>query len=327
MKWFKHDSNANQDAKLEKILYKFGADGYAIYWYCLELISGKIDKKNITFELEHDSELIGQKLKIDILRVEEIMRYMVELQLFEINEENNRIMCLKLATRLDDTTSKNPEIRNILAKAKEYGKIKSTRQYVYIFKDGEKFKIGKTNNIARRFQDAKTLNSNISLFHFIDTVDSYLLETKLHNYFNHKRINGEWFNLNNEDLKFICEIKNIEDVPIVNKNAPNGSEQNRLDQIRSEENRIEYKKKRKRFSPPSIDEIKEYVKTQDYKYVDPETFYNFYESIGWKVGKNKMVDWHRAVAGWNAREKAKSKQNDGIDVDAVLKRMKKERGK
>ena len=42
MKWFKHDSDANQDAKLKKLRLKYGAQGYGIYWYCLELIARNV---------------------------------------------------------------------------------------------------------------------------------------------------------------------------------------------------------------------------------------------------------------------------------------------
>lgn len=114
MKWFKHDSNAHTDAKLQKVLMRYGAEGYATYWYSLELIAGKVDAKNITFELEHDAEIIGHVLKIDQLRVEEIMLYMTEVGLFD--NSNGVITCLKMATRLDDTTSRHPLIKQILNK-------------------------------------------------------------------------------------------------------------------------------------------------------------------------------------------------------------------
>ena len=32
--------------------------------------------------------------------------------------------------------------------------------------------------------------------------------------------------------------------------------------------------------------------------VDIQKFYNFYESNGWKVGKNPMKDWKAAVRTW-----------------------------
>lgn len=241
MKWFKHDSDANQDAKLSKLIIKYGSDGYALYWYCLELISGKIDKNNYTFELEHDAELLAYKFKIDTIRVEEIMKYMVSLDLFSINTSNNRIVCLKLATRLDDSTGKNPELREALCNAKEQGIIKVNRQYVYIFQDKGKYKIGKTNNLERRFSDAKNLNNNISIFHFIETPDASFLEASLHRYFSDKNIEGEWFSLDENDLKIILSVKKIDDVP-KSKIIPNRSEQIRLDEIRIKEIRSEENK-------------------------------------------------------------------------------------
>lgn len=118
MKWFKHDSNSNRDPKLEKILMKFGADGYALYWMCLELISEPIDKNNITFELKHDAEILAFRLKIDSHRVEEIMTYMVNLELFETNPSNQRITCLKLASRIENSIVKSPQLKEIQAELK-----------------------------------------------------------------------------------------------------------------------------------------------------------------------------------------------------------------
>jgi len=104
MKWFKHDSDASNDAKLKKLRLKYGAQGYGIYWYCLELISRNVDKHNLTFELEHDAELIADDFKLSSDLVQHIMTYMVELELFE--NTNNIITCLKMATRTDEYTQK-----------------------------------------------------------------------------------------------------------------------------------------------------------------------------------------------------------------------------
>lgn len=56
------------------------------------------------------------------------------------------------------------------------------------------------------------------------------------------------------------------------------------------------------FKPPTLDEIKAYIQEKNLLYVSAERFYNYYESIGWKVGKNKMKSWKAAISGWNARE-------------------------
>lgn len=34
---------------------------------------------------------------------------------------------------------------------------------------------------------------------------------------------------------------------------------------------------------------------------EAEKFYNYYESVGWKVGKKPMVSWPHAVGGWIQR--------------------------
>ncbi len=113
MKWFKHFTNARDSKDLTKVRMKYGADGYAIYWYCLELIAADLGTSpTVTFELTHDAEVIGHNLKIDQLKVEEIMRYMVELGLFE--NSDNTITCLKLAKYLDKKTTRNSTIHAII---------------------------------------------------------------------------------------------------------------------------------------------------------------------------------------------------------------------
>ena len=112
MKWYKHDSNAHNDAKLKRVKHKFGITGYGIYWYCIELIASKVDKKNLSFELEEDAELIAIDWGLEQPLVENILDYFVEIALFERN--TSAITCFKLAKRLDDTNSKNPEIKSIL---------------------------------------------------------------------------------------------------------------------------------------------------------------------------------------------------------------------
>jgi len=113
MKWFKHFSNSHNNNKLTKVRMRYGADGYAIYWYCLELIASDLgESKQITFELCHDAEVIGHNLKIDQIRVEEIMRYMVDIGLFD--EASGTITCLKLAKYLDKKTTRNKTIHAII---------------------------------------------------------------------------------------------------------------------------------------------------------------------------------------------------------------------
>lgn len=124
VKWLKHDTNSTADAKLKKLILKYGTDGYAIYFHCLELIAGDINESNITFELEHDAEIIADNLKIkgtpDISAIDlvnNIMLYIIELKLFE--ESNGRIFCYKLLKRLDKSMTGNAKFRNMIDNAKQ----------------------------------------------------------------------------------------------------------------------------------------------------------------------------------------------------------------
>lgn len=61
---------------------------------------------------------------------------------------------------------------------------------------------------------------------------------------------------------------------------------------------------RKNFKKPTLEEIRTYCNSIAAN-INPETFYNHYETNGWKVGKNSMKDWQAAIKGWNSREKDK----------------------
>ena len=56
------------------------------------------------------------------------------------------------------------------------------------------------------------------------------------------------------------------------------------------------------FVKPTIIDIKEYCKERKNN-VDAETFFDFYESKDWLIGKNKMKDWKACVRTWESREK------------------------
>ena len=59
----------------------------------------------------------------------------------------------------------------------------------------------------------------------------------------------------------------------------------------------------KRFQPPSLEEVAARIAEMGYTRVSAEVFHSHYESNGWKVGKNKMKDWTKALGGWEARGK------------------------
>ena len=60
---------------------------------------------------------------------------------------------------------------------------------------------------------------------------------------------------------------------------------------------ITKEEKRKRFLPPSLEEVRQYC-IERRNSVNAEQFIDFYTANGWKVGKNSMKDWKAAVRTW-----------------------------
>lgn len=75
-----------------------------------------------------------------------------------------------------------------------------------------------------------------------------------------------------------------------------------------------------RFQPPTLEEVREYWKTQGYT-SDPDGFWNFYEGIDWKVGKAKtpMKKWKNSAYGWEHREYNTGKNNTPAASTPIVK--------
>ena len=80
--------------------------------------------------------------------------------------------------------------------------------------------------------------------------------------------------------------------------------------------------KRKRFEKPTLSEIEQYCIERNNN-VNAEQFFDYYESNGWKVGKNSMKDWKAAVRVWERSEyrKPNSKKNSKEDAINVVNNL------
>ncbi len=72
----------------------------------------------------------------------------------------------------------------------------------------------------------------------------------------------------------------------------------------------------KKFQKPTLDELKQYIDEKCLN-VDAERFLDFYESNGWKIGKNPMKSWEATVRNWDRREKKQNqtKEDSRLDFD------------
>lgn len=100
-------------------------------------------------------------------------------------------------------------------------------------------------------------------------------------------------------------LKAIEKQPKNNRKTSNVNVNDNVD-VNVNDNRA--RKSVARFTPPTLEEVKQYITENGYNLVNADSYYNHYEAIGWKVGKNTMKDWKASVRGWQSREKKQAPQ-------------------
>ena len=97
----------------------------------------------------------------------------------------------------------------------------------------------------------------------------------------------------------------------------NVSQELRVKSLELRDNNLEKEKdkKRKRFTPPTVDEVRAYCQERN-NGIDPEAFVDYYTARGWKYGQGKPVaDWKAAVRTWERRESKPKKSSLPTDDD------------
>lgn len=56
------------------------------------------------------------------------------------------------------------------------------------------------------------------------------------------------------------------------------------------------------FRPPTVGEAEQYAREMGYAGFNAERFVAYYESNGWRVGRNPMKDWRATVRNWASRD-------------------------
>jgi len=75
-----------------------------------------------------------------------------------------------------------------------------------------------------------------------------------------------------------------------------------------------------RFIPPTLQECELYFQAQGYPQ-EASKFFNYYDSNGWRVGKNKMQKWKSAAAGWISRSNDYIKPNNNGKQQPVTEQI------
>lgn len=156
--------------------------------------------------VELDGYLNISKRWYYLVGIEELKRIVEELNktINNFNEESFRRRQIEaIERRLKDKAVKYKNIQ-----LKEDNLRPKKAEYVYLIKgENGRYKIGASNDPKQRLNQLKLSSSeNHELVHTIKTIDKYELEAKLHNKFKDKSTHSEWFELSEDDVKYIVSL-------------------------------------------------------------------------------------------------------------------------
>ena len=68
------------------------------------------------------------------------------------------------------------------------------------------------------------------------------------------------------------------------------------------QNKGENCEKTEKFTTPTLSEVRDYFREKGFT-SNPDEFFNFYESNGWRVGQNPMKNWKSSAENWEIKAK------------------------
>lgn len=128
---------------------------------------------------------------------------------------------------------------------------------------------------------------------------------------------GEFKPTNKVHLNALRELKkyNISAPWAERVRTGDGPKEKEKDKEKEKEEKKEINNSTSKFIKPSIEEIKNYC-VERKNNVNPEQFYDFYESKNWMVGKNKMKKWKNAIHTWERNVNCWNMQNGKTEIES-----------
>ena len=111
------------------------------------------------------------------------------------------------------------------------------------------------------------------------------------------------------------ETPNEKENENVNENENENEKEKENESPSETEREKQAKEKRKRFSAPSVDEVRDYCRERGNS-ISADTFVNFYASKDWMVGNSPMTDWKSAIRTWEERERSASPRGKPASFNA-----------
>ena len=106
MKWFKHETDAHSNLKLQAVINKYGLEGFGYYWAIVELVG--LQGENYSIEGSKDWQVYLSKfVNISLERQQELLNFFADKKLIDAKELGKGNLSIpKLAERSDEYTKR-----------------------------------------------------------------------------------------------------------------------------------------------------------------------------------------------------------------------------
>lgn len=109
----------------------------------------------------------------------------------------------------------------------------------------------------------------------------------------------------------VSEVSKPQETPVFDFAKPTGTEENPSYIYQAIPSHTKPKKREggARMARPTLEEVEAEIEARGY-HVDARAFIAYYDSNGWKVGKNPMKSWKSALTTWERRDSGKAVASD-----------------
>ena len=307
--YFNHDCNARNDEKLIALRIRYGAEGYGVYFMLIEMLQAAPG-----CVLEKDYKALAFDLRVSARRIKSIVE---DFGLFTPTDGGKKFYSerlIKYASDVDESYERYAEAGRKGMKARwkksepitmlsekhndvidfdndviqsapdaeikeENEREKETFPPITPYKEKEKAKEESVSFMARaRENESGAGDANSDLEAWLTPVEAESVEANAPGRADHNGMSTE--TLQAEAVEEI-ETVEAEEVPTPTDARPTSPARTPMKR-------------------PTLEEVQAYVTEKGYS-VDAESFIAFYESNGWKVGKNPMKSWRAALVTWQKR--------------------------
>ena len=321
-RYFRHDIHASLDLKLRRLMAVHGAEGYGNYWLIIELLSQLSSDEGKEPQMQFDEYYVAALIHTKKYSMIWSIIHDFDLFVIEMGDDDREYFysrrlfrdfhegVIKKSHTEEDPSDEpatyrakrqlSPEARERMAKGgRKYRPTKVESKVEEGSEEGStKVKEGTEEGTSKVDQGKSKVESKV--------------DTKV------------------EEGRSKVESKVKEGTTKVESKVEEGSEEGstKVDPQKSKVNGGDNRggkapktirqedikregEKATRFSPPSLDEVRDEIERAGYE-VDPERFIAHYESNGWRVGPNKMKSWKSALVTWHKRQKEEDAKRQSL---------------